>query len=166
MATIDPDPAAVDGGWKLPWHGACRCGRVSLQITKPPLLTMACHCRGCQKMSASAFSLTVTVPSDGFSSSGLEPEIGGLHGAARHHFCPWCKSWIFTRMDGMDGFVNVRATMLDDPLWFVPYVEFSTAEKLPWAQTGATVGFETQPAIEAFAGLVEAFGREGARPPA
>jgi len=150
--------------WHLPWNGSCRCGRVTLSITRPPLLVGVCHCSGCQKMSASAFSLTVSVPGDGFSTSGLEPEIGGLHGKEQHSFCPWCKSWMFTRMAGMDQFVNVRASMLDDHAWVVPYVEFWTSEKLPWASTPARVSFATEPPEAAFGQLLEAFAREGARP--
>ena len=158
--------AGGDGSddWRLPWTGACRGGRVTLRIAKPPLLVGACHCSGCQKMSASAFSLTVAVPGDGFSTAGLEPEIGGLHGKEQHHFCPWCKTWMFTRMAGMAQFVNVRATMLDDHAWVVPYVEFWTSEKLPWASTPAKASFATLPPDAAFAGLLEAFAREGARP--
>jgi hypothetical protein len=43
-------------------EGGCRCGRVRLKITKRPLLTMACHCTGCQRMSSSAFSLSAAIP--------------------------------------------------------------------------------------------------------
>ena len=49
----------------LPATGSCRCGRIQIRLTKPPIVTAACHCRGCQKMSASAFSLTAIVPADG-----------------------------------------------------------------------------------------------------
>ena len=52
--------------WKLPWAGGCRCDRVRIEVTKPPMLAGACHCSGCRKMTASAFSLTLTIPSDGF----------------------------------------------------------------------------------------------------
>jgi len=157
----DPSPSA---SWRLPWTGSCRCGRVGLRSTEPPLLIGVCHCSGCQKMSASAFSLSIAVPGEGFSTSGLEPEIGGLHGRAQHHFCPWCKSWMFTRVEGMNQFVNVRASMLDDHAWVVPYVEFWTSEKLPWAKTGATLSFEREPEPAAFADLIAAFAREGVRP--
>jgi hypothetical protein len=66
--------------------GTCRCGRVAIEISAPPLVTMACHCAGCQKMSASAFSLSVAIPSEGFRVTAGEPVIGGLRGEARHHF--------------------------------------------------------------------------------
>ena len=68
----------------LPQDGSCRCGRVKLRISKAPLLSMACHCTGCQKMSSSAYSLSAAIPADGFEVTEGEPVIGGLHGAARH----------------------------------------------------------------------------------
>jgi len=51
--------------------------------------------------------------------------------------------------------------MLDEHGWVVPFVEVTTAEKLPWATTGAKHSFATQPSLEGYAPLVEAFAREG-----
>lgn len=155
----------MDEEWNLPWEGGCRCGRVRIRLTRPPLLTAACHCSGCQSMSASAFSLTVTVPSDGFEVIQGEPAIGGLHGPdAHHHHCPHCLSWLFTRAEGMDWFVNVRPSTLDDYLWFVPFAEFWTSEKLPWATVPAKHSYEAVPELSAFEPLIAAFAKEGARP--
>ena len=143
--------------WKLPWDGGCRCGQVRLRVTAPPLLTMACHCTGCQKMSASAFSLSVAIPAEGFAVTRGEPVIGGLHGAQRHHFCPRCKSWLYTRTEGFDWFVNLRPTTLDDPAWFEPFIETFTAEKLPWASTPARHSYPGFPEDAAYPRLLEAF---------
>jgi hypothetical protein len=150
--------------WKLPWEGGCMCGEIRFQVSAPPLLTMACHCRGCQRLSASAFSLTIAVPSEGFAVTRGEAAVGGMHGPHRQLYCPRCKNWVFTRPDGMDFFFNVRATMLDDHDWYVPFVEVHTSERLPWAATPAVHSFATQPDLEGYAPLVEAFAREGARP--
>jgi hypothetical protein len=98
--------------WNL--EGQCRCGKVRIKTSAPPLLTMACHCTGCQRMSASAFSLSAAFPVASFSVSQGETVIGGLHGPAGHHFCAHCKSWMFTRSEGMEWFVNVRPAMFDD----------------------------------------------------
>jgi hypothetical protein len=49
------------------------------------------------------------------------------HGTTRHFFCPHCMSRMFTRPDGFD-FVNLRATMLDDPSGFVP--DYASASQL------------------------------------
>ncbi len=143
--------------WNLPWEGGCRCGRVRLRISAPPLLTMACHCTGCQRMSASAYSLSAAIPSEGFAVIQGEPVIGGLHGASQHYFCPYCMSWMFTRPEGVDFFVNLRATMLDDLRWFSPFIETWTREKLPWAVTPAVHSFERLPAMNEYEGLVKAY---------
>ena len=150
--------------WKnLPWDGGCRCGATRVRITAPPLLAMACHCTGCQTMSASAFSLSLAIPTDGFAVTKGEPVPGGLN-RDMHYFCPDCLTWMFTRPIGMDWFVNIRAPILDDHRWVVPFVETFTAEKLPWASTPAKHSFETLPELPAYDGLIRAFAAEGARP--
>ena len=144
---------------KLPWEGGCRCGQVRIKVSAPPLLTMACHCTGCQRMTASAFSLSVAVPSEGFEVTQGEPVIGGLHGATRHYFCPHCMSWMFTRPEGMDWFVNLRATMLDDAVWFAPFIETWTSEKLPWATTPAVHSYAALPPMEDYEGLLQDYAK-------
>ena len=142
----------------LPADGGCRCGRIRFTISAPPLLTTACHCRGCQRMTASAYSLSAAIPTDGFAITQGEPEPGGMHAPGQdHRHCGWCKSWVFTLLPPETGFVNVRASMLDDPYWFTPFVEVETAEKLPFADTHAAHSFERMPAMEEWGGLVEAY---------
>lgn len=144
----------------VPREGGCRCGQVRLSITAPPLLTMACHCTGCQRMTGSAFSLSAAIPSEGFLVTRGEPVIGGLHGASRHYFCPHCMSWMFTRPEGMDWFVNLRPTMLDDPSWYTPFIETWTCERLPWATTPAVHSYEALPAFDAYEGLIQEYARQ------
>lgn len=141
----------------LPWEGGCRCGQVRFRVSVPPILTMACHCTGCQRMTSSAFSLSAAIPSEGFAVTAGEPVIGGLHGANRHFFCPHCMSWMFTRPEGMDWFVNLRPTLLDDATWFVPFIETCTREKLPWATTPAVHSFAAFPAFADYEGLSAAY---------
>jgi hypothetical protein len=136
--------------------GGCRCGQTRFIVSAPPFLTMACHCTGCQRMTGSAFSLSAAIPSKGFAITKGEPVIGGLHGATRHFFCPHCMSWMFTRPEGFD-FVNLRATMLDDPSGFLPFIETYTSEKLPWAATPAPHSFEKFPALDEYRALLEKY---------
>ena len=149
--------------WKLPWDGGCRCGAVRLTVTKPPLLSAACHCTGCQSMSASAFSLSLAIPADGFEVTRGETVLGGL-GRDMHHFCLACMTWMFTCPPGMDWFVNLRPTMLDAHGWFAPFIETFTDEKLPWATIPAEHSFATLPAPDGFQPLIEQYATEGARP--
>jgi hypothetical protein len=141
-------------------EGGCRCGQVRFTVDGAPLLTMACHCTGCQRMAASAFSLGAAFPSEAFTVTQGEPVIGGLHGPTRHYFCPYCMSWMFTRPEGLDWLVNLRPTMLDDPRWFVPFLETMTSEKLPWASTPAVHSFEKFPDFEDWARLTEEYAKQ------
>jgi hypothetical protein len=132
--------------WTQAQDGGCRCGALRFRLTGAPFLTSVCHCTGCQKMTGSAFSLTVTAPAQAFEVLLGEPVIGGLHGPVAHHFhCDECKSWVFTRAGGMDWFVNIRATMLDQPDDAPPFLETWTSEKLPWAETGAVKSYPGNP---------------------
>lgn len=60
-------------------------------------------------------------------------------------------------MVGMDFFVNLRPTMLDDASWFAPFVETYTSTKFPWAQTGAVHFYPEFPPLDAFEGLMKEF---------
>lgn len=142
--------------------GACRCGGVRFKVTGAPMTTMACHCTGCQRMTASAFSLSALYPAAAFEVTAGEPIIGGLRGATRHFHCPNCLSWLFTRPDGLADFVNIRATMLENARSFRPFIETYLCEKLPWAETGAAHGFEKFPAPEAFPSLMAEFANRAA----
>lgn len=150
--------------WKLPWSGGCRCNRIRIAVTEPPLLSSACHCRGCQRMTSSAFSLTLTLPAGGFSVTEGEPVIGALHGPTRHYFCWYCKTWLFTRPEGLDAFINLRPSMLDEHDWFAPFIEVCTAEKLPWAGTNAAHSFAGEPEFSEYDALIRDFAERGAGP--
>ena len=148
---------------ELPLHGACRCGDVHVTISAPPLMTAACHCTGCQKMSASAFSLTAMVPPQGFAVTQGQTRRGGLgDGQLDHQFCPRCLTWVFTRIAGMDHFVNVRPTMFEDTSWFTPFIETMTQDKLTWVTTPARHSFEAFPPMEDLPTLMAEFGQSGA----
>ena len=109
-------------------------------------------------MTASAFSTTLTLPVDALEITEGEPELGGLHSEeARHHHCRWCKSWIFTALPPEFGAVNLRATMLDEASWFVPFMETQVAEKLQWVTIPAKRSFERFPEPKDFPILMEEF---------
>ena len=119
------------------------------------MMTSACHCAGCQRMTGAPFSTTLIVPADGFEVTKGQAQLGGLRGPdLHHHHCPDCLSWVFTRVAGVDDIVNVRAVLLDDARGFVPFIETCTSEKLPWVATPAEHSFETMPPVEVYQDLL------------
>ena len=138
-------------------QGGCRCGQVTMKVKGRPLITMACHCKGCQRMTASAFSLSALFPDQTVEIAGLEPVIGGMHGELRHYFCPHCLSWIFTRAEMLGPLINIRATMLDGAADLPPFIETCVSEKLPWVSLPATHSFDKFPPMEDFPKLIAEF---------
>ena len=108
-------------------------------------------------MSGSAYSLSAAVPAEGFAVTEGAPVVAGASPEVGHHFCPDCMTWMFTRPPGVDFFVNVRPTMLDDTGWFSPFIETYTSEKLAWATTPAVHSYERFPPMEDYEMLVGAY---------
>jgi hypothetical protein len=135
-----------------------------MRITQAPMVSMACHCRGCQKLTSGPYSLTLMLPVAGFLVEG-ETELGGLHRPqSRHHFCTYCKNWLYTDGFANGQFVNFRPTMLEDPSWVVPFIESYVSEKLPGVVSGAKHAFAEFPQPADYPKLIEAYAREGTRP--
>ncbi|MEZ6023138.1 MAG: GFA family protein [Hyphomonadaceae bacterium] len=151
--------------WKLPWSASCLCGRVTMQVTQPPVISMACHCRGCQKLTSGPYSLTLMIPESGFSVTSGETIIGGLHREdGRQHYCPHCLNWLYTMGPALEGLVNFRATMLDDATWVRPFIDTMAAERLPGVVSGAVRAYPAWPAESDHAELTQAYARDGAKP--
>ncbi|MEP5154507.1 GFA family protein [Planktotalea sp.] len=127
------------------YKGACLCGAVQVRLTSTPLLTLACHCDGCQKFSAGAFTLTAMFPKQNFSCSGAV-EIGGLRSEGRaHFFCAACKVFVYSELSGAPDRVNVRTSILENGASLEPFVEVMTDEKLPWVYVPAVHSFSKFP---------------------
>lgn len=48
-----------------------------MRVTAPPVMSPACHCRDCQKLTGGACSLTLMIPEAGFEVLSGAPVIGG-----------------------------------------------------------------------------------------
>lgn len=144
----------------FPVEGGCRCGRVRFRLLAAPLMEMACHCRVCQQMTSSAFSTGLMVSADAFAIDG-ETVAGGTPSEARdHRHCDRCKGWVLTAVRARPGTLNVRATLLDDPTWFAPWLETQTAEGLGWATTGAPRSYPRFPPPDELPILLAAYRAE------
>jgi hypothetical protein len=141
---------------KLPLTGGCQCGALRYEILQAPELTYACHCRDCQHLTSSAFSMGIVVPEHAFRLVAGGPKVvqrpadsGRMQ--TRWH-CPQCSSWICGDAQPRAGwgFADpvrvVRAGTLDDTSWLQPTVHFWTRSKQRWIVLPESVQvFETQP---------------------
>jgi hypothetical protein len=132
----------------LPQTGGCQCGKIRYEITETPQLVYTCHCRDCQRITGSAFSLGVALPQAAFCITAGKPrapqrmpDSGRLN---TRFVCPDCACWVYSLPRG--GVVRVRAGTLDDTSWLQPTRHIWTRSKQPWitfAETDET--FEGQP---------------------
>lgn len=142
----------------LPAEGGCLCGQVRFRLSAPPMITIACHCTGCQHMTASAFSLTAMMPESGFALIAGDPVLGALHRPDQHHHhCGHCLCWLYSTFEPGQGFINVRATALDHPPLLAPFVECMTAEKLAWVELPVQHSYPGWPPAEEFGPSMAAF---------
>ena len=123
---------------KLPQTGGCQCGKIRYEITEAPRQVYACHCRDCQRLTSSAFSMGAVIAEAAFKLSGVEPRaLQRLADSGRTSIrwaCPECGSWIAGPAG--DGMVRVRAGTLDDTSWLKPTRHIWTRSKQPWVVFG------------------------------
>jgi hypothetical protein len=116
---------------------------------------MACHCRGCQQLTSSAFSLSALVRSEDVEVIQGKPVVGGLHRPQmRQDYCPNCMTCLFTRPGDAPRLLSVRTTLLDDARWATPFVEMYTSEKVGWVTIPARRSFPQFPSLQDFNELV------------
>lgn len=129
-----------------PFEGACLCGAVQVRALAIPVLTMMCHCRDCQKLTASAYSLTTMFARDDITITG-PLRIGGRGTAERrHHFCKSCLGFIYSEIGAAGERINLRSSILDDAAQFAPFLEVMTSEKLPWVHGTVQRSYSRYPA--------------------
>lgn len=101
----NPDPTSP-GGSRLEIDGGCHCGRIRFRATIDPAEVTVCHCTDCQRLTGTAFRVSVTAPRANLAVDG-EPRVYTKiadSGRARHqYFCPACGAPLFTNGDGDDA---------------------------------------------------------------
>ena len=81
-----------------PIAGACQCGNVTFKLLAPPKAVIACHCKHCQKLATSAFSITAMVNTEDIEFSGKMNEWERLADSGNRNvakYCPSCGNRIY-----------------------------------------------------------------------
>lgn len=120
-----------------PLKGSCQCGQVSYTLKAPPLKVVACHCRQCQKLSTSAFSITALVNTDDVEFVGELVEWQRLAESGNKNyakFCPGCGNRIYHFNPDAPGTLKLKAASLEDTRVLQPTVHLWVSEKQDWFQ--------------------------------
>lgn len=130
------------------WTGGCQCGAVRYVLRRESIACYACHCRECQKQSASAFGLSLPFARDELELTGevatwRRPTDSGSFTTG--HFCPACGSRLFHVSDRTPARANLKAGTLDDTSDLRARFHIWTSRKQPWIVLPDDVPqFETQ----------------------
>jgi hypothetical protein len=115
--------------------GGCQCGEVRYESAGEPLALYVCHCRECQKQSASAFGMSLAVPRKGFRVTRGAPRYWtrGTDSGRRLNcaFCANCGSRLWHESEGVPETVTIKAGSLDDPVDFSTAIHIWISRKLP-----------------------------------
>jgi len=129
--------------------GGCQCGAVRYEIAGESLAGYACHCRECQKQSASAFGVSVPVLENAFTITGEtrrweRPTDSGS--VTECYFCPKCGTRLYHSGRNRPGLITVKGGSLDDAgaVDFLAHIWVS--RKAPWIDLPEHLPqWETQP---------------------
>ncbi len=125
-----------------PINGSCQCGGVRYTLKAAPLAVIACHCKACQKLSTSAFSITAVVNSKDVEFEGEMAEWSrladsGNTNAAR--FCPTCGNRIYHYNPAEPGKIKLKPASLDDTSILRPTAHIWLSQKQAWFEVPAGV---------------------------
>jgi len=117
-----------------PYTGGCLCGAIHYEFDAEPVTVYICHCIDCQKISASAFGISVRVKAEDFKiTKGNPASFDTVADSGRTKtglFCAACG----TRFGGGAGGPEVvlRGGSLDDPNWFRPVAHIWVRSAQVW----------------------------------
>ncbi len=115
-------------------EGGCSCGKVRFRLNAEPIVTHACHCRQCQRITGSAFMMNTVVEAEALEVLSGEP-VSTLFEGTTHTtwFCKDCGTYVWSHFSGRFGGCRfVRVGAMDDPDAFPPHVQIFTESKQPW----------------------------------
>ena len=117
-----------------PYTGGCLCGAIRYEFDADPETVYICHCTDCQKISASAFGISVRVKVGDFKITKGEPAsfdtVADSGRTKTGLFCATCGTRFGGGVRGPQ--VVLRGGSLDDPNWFQPVAHIWTRSAQAW----------------------------------
>lgn len=127
MATLRPT---------FPCEGGCACGAVRYRLLEDPLELHVCHCTDCQRLSGSAFVLSMAVLRRSLEVVRGEPATIAFDNPEgipkRDRRCASCGSRLWSEPPRIPEIFTLRPGTLDDTRWLRPIAHIWTVSAQPW----------------------------------
>lgn len=118
--------------------GRCHCGSITYEAEIDPENVRICHCTDCQRLSGTAFRVSVGTPEAAFALLSGSPKTyvkTGENGARRAQvFCAECGSQIYATAADGDGprIFNLRTGTIDQRNRLAPRSQIWRRSAQPW----------------------------------
>jgi hypothetical protein len=120
-------------------HGSCHCGQVQYEASVDPARTTICHCTDCQKLTGSAYRVSVPAQEGSFRLTAGTPSIYvkvGDSGARRAQaFCPNCGSPLYTYAQDDPTAIGLRVGCIAEREALVPRKRKWCRSALAWTES-------------------------------
>ncbi len=118
-------------------HGGCHCGAITYEADVDPEAVGICHCSDCQRLTGSAFRVTVRAPAESFVLRGkptLYVKTADSGTKRVHAFCPTCGSPVYaTSADAQPTTYSLRLGALRERFELRPRRQIWCRSALPWS---------------------------------
>ncbi|WP_439133352.1 GFA family protein [Pseudomaricurvus sp.] len=130
------DPSTVKSSdAEYPLNGACQCKQVRYRLLQAPIMVVCCHCKECQKLSTSAFSITAVVKREHLEFEGdlkhweRSSDSGNINAAA---FCPDCGNRMYHFDPQKPDIIKLKPSTLENTGIIKPSKHLWVSEKQNW----------------------------------
>jgi hypothetical protein len=117
-------------------RGSCHCGNISFEATVAPERTTICHCIDCQKLTGTAFRVSVPAEEGSFRILAGQPSVYvriGDSGARRAQaFCPNCGTPLYVYDADNPKVYGLRVGSLEERSLLVPQTQKWCRSALAW----------------------------------
>jgi hypothetical protein len=118
-------------------HGRCHCGSIQYEADVDPATVSICHCTDCQRLTGSAWRVSVPAPAASFSLTGTPKtylKTTADSGTPRvHAFCPECGAPVYATSVGTPASYTLRVGCLDEREALAPKRRIWARSTLPWS---------------------------------
>lgn len=119
----------------VPAFGGCQCGEHTYVVKSKPFVAYTCHCKECQKLSASAFNTCMQIPTESFEmehAASSRTRIADSGNSLTTWFCANCGTALYSINSARPSITTVYVGSLSKPEDILVNAHIWLRQKLPW----------------------------------